>query len=115
MSRLDPRLTTAGLAVRAADLAAVLTDHHPGDRSMCRACGHHYTTAARVCPSYEVARVQLRHRRHEDPGSAEPIVDLLDERDTRMLPAPAPLATASQPEGLFAVDPGWRRPGWGRL
>jgi hypothetical protein len=105
---VDRRLTASGLAVTAAELAAVFVDHRPGDRRTCPACRHRYTTAAPLCPSRALAAQLLKRRRHEDPGAFRDVAKELDANDTRALPAPKSPAPPES-EGMFAVDPAWHK------
>src|SRR4051812_19734747 len=103
MPTLDPRLTTAGLAITVPELVAVWADHCPANTPVpatCPGCGHLYTAAHPLCPSAAVVRPLLRRRRHQtNPIVFEPLTynqheDLFSK----------PLPPAAVPGSLPVID-----------
>jgi hypothetical protein len=107
---LDRRLLEAGQPVSLPVLVAVFAEHCRGipAASVCPSCGHGFdpddTTGD--CPTNQVVRPLLNHRRRENPAALKPLspaqmAELTTKPATRPRPATAPAPMVE----LFNADP----------
>lgn len=114
MTNVDPRITSAGLTVSVATLAAIFADHFRGIPAAmaCPGCGHRFADNDTTgdCPTLAVVRPLLLRRHHENHTATKQLSPEAFDNLRHIPPKPLRAKASARPTpaatgDLFDVTP----------